>query len=312
MDSGTWLLLFTVLLLGVILVFYFSPSYAPKLTAMANGPFKLNVDAPKELIGNENAVYFTNADAGAFSTFVYLNPINRTSTYSSGPSSKSTVSNGEYTICTCAGLSDCTGCSHPEYKSVFNICGIANLEVLIAPDASRQGKAMAQIVIKTHQATTAYYETFILPPLDVQKWTYVTVSREGRRIDVYYNDRIVLSKKTQYYFKTEATATITSGSKGLEGQLVLANVYNYRLSTKDVSEKYAENANTRGQPFFNDSSNPMSLSDVGGIVPLYGSTIFSSAMSYLPSINLCPSGGCFNAPAIRPANPMYSWSSPYA
>jgi hypothetical protein len=195
---------------------------------------------------------------------------------------------------------------------VFNICGVAFLEVLVAPDASRQGRAMAQIVVKTHQSTTAYLETFILPPVDVQKWTYITVSREGRRIDVYYNNRIVLSTKTQYYFRTEPVATITSGSKGLEGQLILANVYNYRLSTKDVSEKYAQYADTRGQPYFSDSANPMSLSDLGGIIPLYGSTMFSSALSYIPTINLCPSEGCFNAPAIRPANPLYSWSSSYA
>jgi hypothetical protein len=311
MDSGTWLLLFTGLLLGSILVFYFSPSYVPRLNAMANGPFKLNTDMPLEVIGNEKAAYFTNTDAGAFSAFVYLNPINRTSTYSgSGVSSGSGTDN--YSICTCTTLTNCTNCEHPQYKSVFNICNIAKLEVMVAPDASRQGRAMAQIVIKTHQATTAYFERFVLPAVDVQKWTYITVSREGRRIDVYYNDRIVLSTKTQYYFKTEPTATITSGSKGLEGQLILANVYNYRLSTKDVSEKYTEYADTRGQPYFSDTGNPMSLSDIGGILPLYGSTIFSSALSYLPTVNLCPSGGCFNAPLIRPANPMYSWSSDYA
>jgi hypothetical protein len=281
---------------------------------MANGPFKLNTDAAVEVIGNDKATYFTSTDAGAFSAFVYLNPINRTSTYadSNGSSGSSNSSTDTYSICTCSAVTDCTNCSHPQYKSVFNICKIAVLEVMVAPDASRQGRAMAQIVITTHQAATTYLETFILPAVDVQKWTYVTVSREGRRIDVYYNDRIVLSTKTQYYFKTDPTATITSGSKGLEGQLILANVYNHRLTTKDVSQKYAEYADTRGQPYFSDTGNPMSLSDIGGILPLYGSTIFSSALSYMPKFDLCPSGGCLNPPSIRPANPLYSWSSPYA
>ena len=312
MESSTWVLLLTGLLVASILLFYYSPSYAPKLTSMATGPFPLNVGTPTELIPFDRAMYFSSTDAGAFSTFVYLNPINRTSTYVSGSSSPTSSTTGHYTICTCTAVNDCANCSHPEYKMLVNISGIAYLEVMLAPDASRQGKAMTQIVVKTHQNLTSYYETFILPPLDVQKWVYLTVSREGRRLDIYYNDAIVLSTKTQYYFKTDVTAGITSGSPGLEGQLLLANVYNHRLSTKDVSAMYAKYADTRGQPYFSNPENPLSLSDVGGILPLYASTVFSSALSYFPTINLCPSDGCFTAPAIRPANPMYTWTSPYA
>lgn len=312
MSSGIWLLLFTGILLGIIVIFYFSPSYVPKLNAMASGPYALNTAVPTEVIVQKDAALFTKTDAGAFSAFVYLNPVNRTATYANSGSS-SNGSNGD-TLCTCVGPSDCGACKHAQYKTVFTISDIVYLEVLVAPDASRQGRAMAQIVVKTHGPTNStYLETFVLPPLDIQKWTYITISREGRRIDIYYNNRIVLSTKTRYYFvKPAATANITSGSDGLDGQLLIANVYNYRLSTKDVSEKYAQYADTRGQPFFSSSNNPMSLSDVGGLVPLYGSTLFSSAVSYLPSFNLCPSEGCFNAPLIRPANPMYSWSSSYA
>jgi hypothetical protein len=207
---------------------------------------------------------------------------------------------------------DCSNCTHTGYKQIFNIGEILYLEVLVAPDASRQGGAMAQLVLKTRDATKTYYETFVLPPLNVQKWTYLTIAREGRRVDVYYNNEIILSKKAQYNFDSIGTAPITSGSQGLEGQLLIANVYNYRLSTKDVSTNYAQYADSRGQPYFNDANNPVSLSDLGGLFPVYGSTLFSSALSYIPSFNLCPSGGCFSPPAIRPANPMYAWSSPYA
>jgi len=203
-------------------------------------------------------------------------------------------------------------CSHPQYKTVVNIGNILFLEVLVAPDASRQGGAMAQLVLKTRDAVKTYYETFVLPPLNIQKWTYLTIAREGRRIDVYYNNEIILSKKAQYNFDSIGVSPITSGSPGLEGQLLIANVYNRRISGKDVSSNYAQYADSRGQPYFNDSNNPVSLSDVGGLMPAYGSTLFSSALSYIPSFNLCPTGGCFSPPTIRPANPMYVWSSPYA
>ena len=193
---------------------------------------------------------------------------------------------------------------------MFNIGGVVFLEVLVAPDASRQQKAATQLVVKTQDAIRTYTESIVLPPLDVQKWAYVTVSREGRRFDIFYNNVLILSKSTQYpVFPMGPLSTTTSGSPGLEGQMSIANIYNYRLSSKDVAEKYAD---TRGRPLFNDSSNPMSLSDIGGIIPTYTTTMFSGLASYVPAINICAAGGCLTSPPIQPANPLYEWSTPYA
>jgi hypothetical protein len=104
---------------------------------------------------------------------------------------------------------------------------------------------------------------------------------------------------------------ITSGSTGLAGQLAVANLYNYRMSSKDVSVKYKQYADTRGRPYLNTVGNPLSLSDVGGILPSYASVISTSISGYIPSMSLCPSGGCFNPPVVQAANPMYDWSTPY-
>lgn len=312
MDSSVWLLIFSAILLGTVLVFYFSPKYVPQVSAAAPGPFNLN--STTTIIKQEKTALFTETDGGSFSAFIYFNPVNRTASYSPTESSGSrglSLQNGEYSICTCTGPSDCTNCLHVGHNIVFNIGNIVQLEAMVAPDASRQGKAMVQLILKTQDAGNTYTETFIVPPLNVQKWTYVTISREGRRIDVYYNDSIVLSKKTQYNF-AKIGSSITSGSPGLEGQLIVANVYNYRLTTKNVSEHYAKYADSRGQPYFNDTSTPMTLSDAGGLIPLYASTIFSSALSWMPTINLCPAGGCFSMPTIRPASPLYTWSTSYA
>ena len=317
MDSSIWLLLFSGLLLGSILVFYFSPKYVPKLDAKAAGPFNLSKNTP--IIKQDDTKLFVSTDAGAFSAFVYVNPVNRTATYSSNgfsdPSATASVSNGEYGLCKCTGPNDCTNCAHAGYNDVIDIGGIVKLEITVAPDASRQQKAAAQLVLKTegpaNLGTSTYTETFILPPLEIQKWTYVTVSREGRRIDVFYNNRIVLSKACQYKL-ARIGASINSGSPGLEGTLIMANVYNYRLSSQNVSDMYARYSDTRGQPYFNESNSAMTLSDAGGLIPMYAATMFSSALSWMPTINLCPGGSCFSAPSIRPANPLYTWSTPYS
>lgn len=320
MEGGVWLLLLTGLVLVSIVVFYFSPKYVPKLNATAVGPFDLN-QKPQQIIDREQTLTFTKGDAGTFSAFVYLSQANRTASYSScGSSSGSSCENGEYSICTCAttvggntNSADCTNCAHTGYKQVFNIGDILFLEVLVAPDASRQQKAAAQIVVKTQNSANIFTESIVLPPLDVQKWTYVTISREGRRLDVFYNNVLILSKSTQYpFYPMGPLSTTTSGSSGLEGQLIIANLYNYRLSSKDVADKYVQYADTRGNPFYNDSMNPMSLSNVGGIIPNYTSTMFSGLSSYIPYINVCPPEGCITSPSIQPASPLYQWSTPYA
>ena len=104
---------------------------------------------------------------------------------------------------------------------------------------------------------------------------------------------------------------ITSGSTGLAGQLAVANLYNYRMSSKDVSAKYSQYADTRGRPYLNAVGNPLTLSDTIGVTPTYASTFSTGLSSYLPSMSICPSGGCFNLPVIQPAMPLYDWSSPY-
>jgi len=320
MEGGIWLLFLTAIVLASVVVFYFTPKAIPKIDASAVGPFELN-QKPLQIIERTNTLPFASGGGGTFSAFVFLSQANRTATYSScGASSGSSCENGEYSICTCGttvggntGTSDCTNCIHTGYKQIFNVGGVLFLEVLVAPDASRQQKAAVQLVVKTQDALKTYTESIVLPPLDIQKWTYVTVSREGRRYDIFYNNVLILSKSTQYpMYPMGPLSTTTSGSPGLEGQLILANIYNYRLSSKDVADKYAQYADTRGRPFFNDSSNPMSLSDIGGIVPAYTSTMFSGLTSYIPTINVCPPGGCITSPPIRPANPLYEWSTPYA
>ena len=328
-----------VLVLGIVLVFYFSPSYAPKIISAAPGPFPL--DSVTTIVKEQDSRPFYSDANGTFSAFVYLNPLNRTGAYAACGTSPGQAScdSGTFGPCACdSTTSDCSVCNHAGYNSVFNVSGIVGLEVLIAPDASRQGKAMVQLVVKTEglqlssgstgsrappSANTVrakgvsqkYIETMALPPIPLQKWTFVTIAREGRRFDIYYNDSIVLSKKTMYMpisnVSNSNLSGITSGSSGLLGQLAIANLYNYRLSSQDVAAKYVEYADTRGSPYLNSATNPLTLSDTTGLFPTFATTISTSLYGYIPTINLCPSGGCFRPPTIQPASPLYDWTTPY-
>ena len=310
-----WILLLVGLVMGSLLIYYFSPTYIQKMNLTATGPYDLNQNAPFQIINNRETAKFFSGDAGTFSASIFLTQANRTGVHPSCRAGSSGCSDK----CECT-TPACGNCEHVGYKKVFNIGEIIWLEVLIAPDASRQNLSSAQICIKTipkqvTQGKENLYtvETIRLPNLDVQKWIYVTIVRDGRLIDVFYNDTLILSKRLDNAIAPISSLdTTNSGSPGLDGRIININMYDYRLSTKDVAKKYTEYSDTRGNPFFNDSSNPMSLSSIGGIIPGYSSSMFSGLTTYIPSINFCPSGNCISSPTIKPANPLTQWSTNYA
>jgi len=326
MEPQTWLLLGMVLLFAIVAFYYYSPSFAPKILVTATGPFPLT--ETRSIISEQEAKPYYSDSNGSFSAFVYLNPMNRTGSYAACGTNpnQASCSDGTFAPCPCdASTGSCAPCAHVGYNSVFSISGIVGLEVLNAPDASRQGKAMAQLIIKTEgqpvqtgsSASQKYIETIALPPIPLQKWTMIAVAREGRRFDIYYNDTLVLSQKAMYMpisnISNSNFSGITSGSTGLVGQIALANVYNYRLSSTDIAAKFTEFADTRGRPYINSTANPVNISDSAGMNPGYlsGMTL-SSFLPAIGSINLCPPGGCLTPPAIKPASPLYDWTSSYA
>jgi hypothetical protein len=306
MDSRALLYIGVFILIVSAALYYFSVGYNQKITAKAVGPFDLN--AAKDTISFIDAQPFYTEGQGTVSMFLNIKAMNRTGSYSPCGSGSGQICDetGAFPPCLCdASTGDCSKCDHSGYTPVLNISGLVGLEILTAPDASRQGMAMSQLTVKTEglaitssSSTTPptqsqkYIETLRLPPIPLQKWIMVSIAREGRRFDVYYNDRIVLSQKTMYMPVSDKSNSnlkgITSGSTLLMGEAAVANIYNYRVSSYDVSAKYKEYADTRGSP-------------------LISHDLVSSF-----SLNLCPSGGCFDTPVIKPASPLYEWTSPYS
>ena len=326
-----WVIIGLVLIAAVLLFFYYSPSiFKTTILATAAGPFKLSEESDITT-AKQAEQYYSGAD-GAFQGFLYLNALNKTGSYApcgTNPNQPS-CENGKFAPCACdASTGDCAVCSHSGYSSVLNIAGVVGIEVLLAPDASRQGKAMTQLVVKTEgpsvtatasgptgarpsASTQMYIETFRLPELTIQQWTMITVSREGRRFDIYYNDRLVLSQKTMYMPVKEYTKTnlkgVTSGAKSLGGELCIVTLYAYRVNSMTVAGQYRSLSDTRGTPLIAAKERQDAL----GLVPSHSASIMDTLTSTLPSVRLCPEGGCFGGgPTIRPATPLYDAVTPY-
>jgi hypothetical protein len=188
------------------------------------------------------------------------------------------------------------------------------LEILPAPDAGRQGKAMTQLAVRTKTTVDAsgnpliidasgsranfqsVFEFLTLPPIPTQKWVMITISREGRRFDVYYNDALVLSQKTLFNIAMTADTTgIIAGNSAFSGYCAGFDFKGDTISGSEVYATYSKLSDTRGAPYVNlptDANAPVT----GGVT--------------IPS--LCPTGGCFPGPTVRPAQPWLDWETSYA
>jgi hypothetical protein len=204
----------------------------------------------------------------------------------------------------------------------MDLLGVATLEVMPVPDAGRQGAMATHLYVKTEMMESSgvaprhnyYIETIQLPPTPIQKWVMITIARDGRQFDIYYNDALVKSQKTMFMPISNSTQTnlsgILSGSKGLVGQMANITVHPKRLTVLDVEKDYISLADTRGSPYL-DSKGASTLADMAGysldgIMPGYGYR-FNFTM---PKLSFCLWGNCGTPAVTPPSNKI--WVTNYA
>lgn len=249
-----------------------------------------------QIATTDKSQLFLRGNAATLQVFGYIIPGQRTgqtTVCDTKPGGDPSCSTERYGLCLCD-KTDCSSCIHKAYSSLVNIGNVVKLEILAAPDAGRQKQASAQLTVRTtgfqpgQSQPQVNMETFALPAIPFQKWTFVTISREGRRFDIYYNDVLVFSKRTQYSLDTSAGGSpIVAGQSDFTGVVVLPSVTEGRMSLEDVRRTFNEKAKTNGEP----------------IIPM--------TMDILKKIHPCPDGPCFQPPTVRPASPLYNWDSQY-
>ncbi len=283
-----------VLLVILILINYTGFFTTAKQNPLTNEPVLLEKGVS---VGSTNeSQRFLRGNSSTFQLFTYIIPGQRTGQVTvcdTKPGGDPSCTTERYGLCACE-KADCTPCYHKAYSNLINIGNVVKIEVLTAPDASRPKQASAQLTVRTtgippgKTQTQINMETFALPTIPFQKWVFITISREGRRFDIYYNDSLVFSKRTQYSLDTSAgSSPILAGQADFTGVAVLPAVIDGRMSIQDVAKSFKSKANTNGEPMI-----PMTLD------------IFKK-------INPCPGGACLRPPTVRPASPLYDWDSQY-
>ncbi len=127
-------------------------------------------------------------------------------------------------------------------------------------------------------------ETVQLPVIPYQKWTALTIVREGRRFDIYYNGELVASKRPSAYVRIEL-ASISAGSANMRGKITNIYIAGRSYNKSDIAQIYTNTSDTRGKPYVTEK-----------IVPKLG----------------CPSGLFCSIVSTPPENPYKRWQTQYS
>jgi hypothetical protein len=287
-----------IILLIILIVAYFViiGKPVPVANVSAMGPFPLNtktsVLTTSSFMTPAGSLSFLKEGTGTFQAYVYLDSLSQTGGQSSCGTlpNQPSCSSGLYDPCACNAMVDCTNCSHDGYKNIISLYGVYTLEVLPYPDASRQNTVSAQLAVQTQTATDSFIETVPLPPIPLQKWVMITLSKSGRRVDVYYNDQLVASSTLLNMISTlqPSGAIAQAGDTTLSGKIGGIVMSGSTATIGSVASAYSSTSDTRGAPKAFPSPTAIKASGPG---------LLSS---------LCLDGSCLQLPRIGDASPSIS------
>jgi hypothetical protein len=129
----------------------------------------------------------------------------------------------------------------------------------------------------------------------MQKWTHVAIVKEGRRFTVYYNGRVVASRRTLHY-PILTTGSLLIGDPNIKGKYAYPTIVNVPLTQREVREQLAATSDTRHKPHVYANSG-----------------FYNSIWSNLPKVSGCPDGVfCSSTSGTPKTDPLTAWESSYA
>jgi hypothetical protein len=129
-----------------------------------------------------------------------------------------------------------------------------------------------------------------LSSVPLQRWNQVTMTFEGRSVDLYVNGTLITSSVLANV-PTFANSSVTIVPNGVIGKIAYIQVWPRRLTVSEVAGNFTDTSDSQGRPYLG----PEVLQTLNAIS--------------LPNL-FCPSGGCTGSAPI--ANPSQTWEFPYA
>jgi hypothetical protein len=134
-------------------------------------------------------------------------------------------------------------------------------------------------------------ESIALPAIPLQRWTIVTIVKEGRRFDVYYGQKAVTSKILQYIPTVGSFGSPwIAGNAKWRGQIGFFNGVSSTWSSDQVADDVSSLLDTRGVPLYL-SQQTLSMPNMDDLIPG------------------CIFGNCNEMPVVKPSNPFAVYQS---
>jgi len=177
--------------------------------------------------------------------------------------------------CKCSGT-NCKNCySNAGYLT--NILSIGDyVQLWTSGYTSQNDKPYVPALLKIRTGTDNsqhYIETIPLPAIPLQKWTAITIVKEGRRFDVYYGAKLQASSLTDYVPISPDTVlswtAMPSGGSGWKGQIGFFMAYNRAYYASDVKNDMSTLLNMRGVPYYVDQP-PLSWNSIAAPACFFG------------------------------------------
>jgi hypothetical protein len=203
--------------------------------------------------------------------------------------------NYEFKKCACY-TTDCQRCTIQSNSYLSKLLAIDNsLEFWASGYTSENDKPYvpALLKIKTSSDSSKYFmESISLPALSLQRWTVVTIVKEGRRFDIYYGTNLVKSKLLEYIPVPPSAKDWYAGNPKWKGSIGLFKCFNGSISSEQIEEDVSNLVDTRGVPLYFNNMN-------------FIKTLKSAE---LPSLT-CPFGMCNQLPDVIPTSPFETLSN---
>lgn len=196
-----------------------------------------------------------------------------------------------FKACTCRDAG-CGNCILTDGKYLSKLVWTGDvMELWASGYTSQNDKPYIPTILKiktAKDATHFYMETISLPAIPLQKWTIVTIVKEGRRIDIYYGAKAVASSYTSYVpVPANNTHSTFSGNTNWKGVVGFFNGTTGSLTSEDITHDVSSIVDTRGVPLYFQQMN----------------------FDFNVNIPLCPSGNCSGLPTVKPRNAFAVYSS---
>jgi hypothetical protein len=175
-------------------------------------------------------------------------------------------------------------------KSIFRLQNNF-MDFMIAANTS-DSTVPAFLKLKTGYSSgvdNSYLESVLLPAVPLQAWTMITITKDGKRIDVFYNSKRVASKVLQYApLESPSANTYMCGNPQTEGTIGYTQWSKGAMTKEQVAAEYTALTNTKGVP---RAINELNFD-----------------ISTLTAPDMCMFGTCNPMPAVAPADPFSVWN----